>query len=266
MSARWMSLALVLLLAGPAAAQDQPAAPDVGGWLGDDTPPPAQPAQAQDPLAAPAAPADDAPAADAAAPAAPVDPQEERRRSRQIDRNYQAALDIYQDMDDPRHQVTNLDRRIANNERLTTDYRRRLQQAQEKRRQSQVELYNRVFFLRQQLERGQVTQDVFDRLARQEEVKHEERTATLKGDIEAWTKEVREGEQRLEAMRAERRMLEAMNPRPKAKPGQAAGAPAQRPGARLVGSLEERLRQLDRFEPRNTMDQVHPRDVGVGSQ
>ncbi|MCO5166577.1 MAG: hypothetical protein M9894_09455 [Planctomycetes bacterium] len=275
-----------LLLLGPAALAQEPLRPsdplagppirDIGGWLGEDAPlPGARPAApapaappapagggavgAEDPLAAPPAPA-------------PEDPekarQEARRRDRQISRNYQQAIEIYEDMDAPDHQIAALDRRIANNERLVADYRRRLGEGQQQRRNMQVDLFNRTFFLRQQRERGQITQEVFDKLIRQEERKYEEDSAGLKANLEAWHRELKQAEARLESMKAERRMLEASRPRTAVRRGQQQGGapvPAPKPGERLIGTLEERLRQLERFNTRSTMEGVHPRDIGVGS-
>lgn len=258
---------------------------DVGGWLGEEQlpgAPPAAPATeaapaapaaeggATDPLAGPAA-----TAPDAAAPApAPVDPEQERRdarkRERTINKNYNDALQIYEGMESPDHSINALDRRIANNERLIADFKRRIAEATAQRRAFQVDLFNRTFFLRQQRERGQITQESFDKLIRQEERKYEEETANLKGNLEAWHKELKESVARLESLKSERRMLDASRaraPRRNGRGGQQAGAnvPAPKPGERLLGTLEERMRQLDRFNTRSTMEGVHPRDVGVGS-
>lgn len=276
-------LSLLLLGAAPAFGQEgglqpvdggQPAPRDVGGWIGDDTQP-AQPAPAQpapdgapagggaDPLAPGAAPA---PAAADPAPA-PVDPEEQRRRGRQIDKNYKAALDIYEDMDDPRHGVEMLERRIANNEKIVSDYRRRLAQSQEQRRTLQVDLFNRMFYLRQQKERGQLNQEAYDRLARQEERNYEERVAALKGEIDACQRELSQAQERLDSLRAEKRMIDAMMSK-SGRRGSGAQAkapiPAPKPGERVLTALEERLRQLDKFEVHSTMGGVHPRDVGIG--
>lgn len=274
--------ALLLGLCGTAAAQEgglrpveedpRPPIRDIGGWLGDEgAPEPAAPAPgarpADDPLApAPAPRAAPAPAPLEPEPAAPapLDPAEERRRAKQIDKNYGDALSIYESLDDPSRQLDALERRIKNNERLVADYRRRLGQAQEQRRELQVELFNRTFYLRQQRERGQVPEDAYARLIQQEERRYEERSLEHKENLEAWTRELREAEARLEALRAERRMFDVMNPRPR-KAAAAAQAPAPKPGERLIGTLEERLRRLDRFETRHPLAGAHPRDLGAGA-
>ncbi len=272
-------LTLLLLGAAPAFGQDgglQPvdggAPRDPGGWAGDEQPAPPQPtptpapegaAPSADPLAPGATPA---PATEEAAPA-PVDPEEQRRRGRQIDKNYKAALDIYEDMDDPRHGVEMLERRIANNEKIVSEYRRRLAQSQEQRRTLQVDLFNRMFYLRQQKERGQLNQEAYDRLARQEERNYEERVAALKGEIEACQRELSQAQERLDALRAEKRMVDAMMSKGGRRGTTAQGkapVPAPKPGERVLTALEERLRQLDKFEIRSTMGGVHPRDVGIG--
>lgn len=277
-----------LLLALPAQAQeplrptDDPLAPqadgtppihDIDRWLGDDDPlpgaPPAPPAPPPPPP--PAAGEDPLAPAPSAAPA-PEDPekarQEARRRERRIQRNYESAIQTYEQMDDPTHQIAALDRRIANNERLVADYKRRIADGQQQRRTMQVDLFNRTFYLRQQRERGQITEEVFNKLIRQEERKYEEESAGLKMNLEAWHRELREATARLESLRAERRMLEAAVPkRPRRAQAQGRGGdvPAPKPGERLIGSLDERLRQLDRFQTRSVMGGVHPRDVGVGT-
>lgn len=268
-------LTLLLLGAAPAFGQEgglQPvdggAPRDPGGWAGDDTQPAPAPEEGAAPSADPLAPsATPAPApAEEAAPA-PVDPEEQRRRGRQIDKNYKAALDIYEDMDDPRHGVEMLERRIANNEKIVSEYRRRLAQSQEQRRTLQVDLFNRMFYLRQQKERGQLNQEAYDRLARQEERNYEERVAALKGEIDACQRELSQAQERLDSLRAEKRMIDAMTSK-SGRRGTAANAkaplPAPKPGERVLTALEERLRQLDKFEVRSTMSGVHPRDVGIG--
>ncbi len=273
-------LTLLLLGAAPAFGQDgglQPvdggAPRDPGGWAGDEQP--AQPAPApdgaapagSDPLAPGATPAPAPTDAGEPAAPAPVDPEEQRRRGRQIDKNYKAALDIYEDMDDPRHGVEMLERRIANNEKIVAEYRKRLAQSQEQRRTLQVDLFNRMFYLRQQKERGQLNQEAYDRLARQEERNYEERVSALKGEIEACQRELSQAQERLDALRAEKRMVDAMMSKSGRRgSGSAAKAPvpAPKPGERVLTALEERLRQLDKFEVRSTMGGVHPRDVGIG--
>lgn len=266
-------------LAAPERAEGAPPPiRDIGGWLGEEDPlPGAPPAPVAPPSPAAPAPAPVAggedPLAPSAAPApaaAPEDPEkareEARRRDRTINRNYRNAIQTYEQMDDPGHQIAALDRRIANNERLVSDYRRRITEGQQQRRTLQVDLFNRTFFLRQQRERGQITEEVFNKLIRQEERKYEEESAGLKMNLEAWHNELKEASARLDSLKSERRMLEASMPKRPQRRGQQGGdVPAPKPGERLIGSLEERLRQLDRFETRSTMEGVHPRDVGVGS-
>ncbi len=270
-------LSLLLVGAAPAFGQDgglQPvdggAPRDPGGWAGDETPPAPTPTPAPDaggaadPLSPGATPAP-APAEEAAP--APVDPEEQRRRGRQIDKNYKSALDIYQDMDDPRHGVEMLERRIANNEKIVAEYRKRLAQSQEQRRVLQVDLFNRMFYLRQQKERGQLNQESYDRLARTEERNYEERVAEHKGEIEACQREMAQAQTRLDGLRAEKRMIDAMMSKGGRRGTTAQGKapiPAPKPGERVLTALEERLRQLDKFEVRSTMGGVHPRDVGIG--
>lgn len=256
-------------LAGPSGGSGENAPiRDIGGWLGEETPPGAPPAPVG------SAPSEGAIGGDPLAPteSAPVDPeeakQEQRRRNRMIDKNYSSAIEIYEGMDDPGHQMTALDRRIANNERLIADYKRRIAEGTRSRRGMQVDLFNRTFFLRQQRERNQITQEVFDKLIRQEERKYEEQSASLKTNLEAWHTELKQTEERLISLKSERRMHEASMPRARrGRGGQAANGPlpAPKPGERLIGTLEERLRQLDRFNTRSTMGGVHPRDVGVGT-
>lgn len=256
-------------LAGPSTGETAPIR-DIGGWLGEEPLPGAAPAPVAPAPAAEGAAAGGDPLAPTAAE--PVDPekarQEQRRRDRTIDKNYSSAIEIYEGMDDPAHQMTALDRRIANNERLIADYKRRISEGNRSRRGMQVDLFNRTFFLRQQRERNQITQEVFDKLIRQEERKYEEESASLKTNLEAWHTELKQAEERMVSLKAERRMHEASVPRQtrRGRGGQANGpVPAPKPGERLIGTLEERLRQLDRFNTRSTMDGVHPRDVGVGT-
>lgn len=243
---------------------------DIGGWLGEETLPGAAPAPVGPAPSEQAVPEGGDPLAPTEA--APVDPEEakkeQRRRDRTIDKNYSSAIEIYEGMDDPGHQMTALDRRIANNERLIADYKRRIAEGTRSRRGMQVDLFNRTFFLRQQRERNQITQEVFDKLIRQEERKYEADSASLKTNLEAWHTELKQAEERMVSLKAERRMHEASMPRATRRGrGQAADGPvpAPKPGERLIGTLEERLRQLDRFNTRSTMDGVHPRDVGVGT-
>lgn len=282
---RLISLSLGgLLLAAPAAlAQDggglrpidpvqDPLEPggspsDPGGWVGDDgagpqpgqlgpapAPAPAPGGQAGDPLAGPSE--------------AELTPEERRRRDRVINRNYERALDTYQDASDPSHSLASLDRRIANNERIITEYRQRIAQAQEERRVLQVEMFNRILYLRQQRERGDITQQMFDDLARQEERQFEQRSRQVNEDLEAWHREVQQAEQRLTELRSRRRMLSATVPRQHRRHAQEQQQAAQQPqvghGERIVTSMAERLRRLNRFRTHHCLDWVHPREVGVG--
>lgn len=255
-----------------------PPVKDLGGWLGEDKQPAAPapvleggaapaPAQGGDPLAPGAAPA----AGEAApAPAEPVDPakaaEDERKRGRTIDGNYKRALDVYEDMGQPHHALASLDKRIANNERIVRDYSERLAKSGDERRRLQVELFNRTYYLRQQQEKGQIDQPTFDRLIAKEEREYEQRVVNLKSDIKSWQKEVAEAQKRLETLRNERRLLVASLPREGRKlRGDPSAKPKPRPGQKLLSTLDAQLRQLEKFEPRNTMDDVHPRDVGVSS-
>lgn len=250
-----------------------PPVKDLGGWLGEEKQPAAPapvlegggaaPAQGGDPLAPGAAPAP-------AAAAEPVDPakaaEEERKRGRTIDGNYKRALDVYEDMGQPHHALASLDKRIANNERIVRDYSERLAKSGDERRRLQVELFNRTYYLRQQQEKGQIDQPTFDRLIAKEEREYEQRVVNLKSDIKSWQKEVAEAQKRLETLRNERRLLVASLPREGRKlRGDPTAKAKPRPGQKLLSTLDAQLRQLEKFEPRNTMDDVHPRDVGVSS-
>lgn len=272
-----LSLAGLVLACGAAVAQDgglkpveesPPPVKDLGGWLGEESKAPAagEPAPAPDQGADPLAPG--AGAAPEAAP--PVDPAQqaldEKKRGKQIDRNYQQALEVYDDLGQPRHQMSSMDKRIANNERIVREYSERLAKSGDERRRLQVELFNRTYYLRQQKEKGQIDQASFDRLIAKEEREYEARVKNLKADIASWEKEVAQASKRLETMRGERRMLQATLPREGRRlRGDPQAAAKPRPGERLLGALDAQLRQLERFEPRNTMDTVHPRDVGVSS-
>jgi len=257
-------LTLTLFGAGAALAQDggglrpvdeaTPPVEDLGGWLDEGEEP------ADDPLGLP-------PESDVVDESEErLSPEERRKRSRVIDRNYREAQETYKDLSRPEHEIRNLERRIANNERIVSEYGQRLADAQEQRRVLQVELFNRTFYLKQQLERGQITQDVFDRLIKEEERQYEQRTRGLERDIQAWQKEVGDARERLDSMKSERRMLQAALPRRRTPRGRQAEAERQpRPGERLIGSLQDRLRQLDRFQVRHTLDRVHPRELGASS-
>lgn len=246
-----------------------PPVKDLGGWLGEQ--PATPPAEgATDPLLPPpAAPA--APEAGAPAPAVtetpPVDPLAEKKRGRQIDANYDKALKTYEDITQPHHKIEALKRRIANNEKIVRDYSARLATSGDERRRLQVELFNRTFYLKQQLEKGQIDQAGFDKTIAKEEREYEQRVKNLKSDIESWRREVSEAERRLVQMQGELRMLQAALPRAgrTLRGDKSAAAKAPRPGERLLSGLDNQLRALEKFSPTHTMDDVHPRDVGVSS-
>lgn len=276
MTSKLTTLAIALLSL-PALAQDglrpveetPPPVKDLGGWLGENGGA-APPAEDADPLLPPAA----APTAPEAAPAPavtetpPVDPLAEKKRNRQIDNNYQKALDTYDDMTQPHHKIEALKRRIANNEKIVRDYGARLAGSGDERRRLQVELFNRTFYLKQQLEKGQIDQAGFDKMIAKEEREYEARVKNLKGELDACRREKDEAEKRLVQLQGELRMLQAALPRAGRQlrgDKKAAAAKAPRPGERLLSGLDNQLRALERFSPYHTMDDVHPRDVGVSS-
>lgn len=245
-------LSLSCLCAAPAFAQGEP---DHGGWLDED----------QDPLSPKAAPA---PAPEPTT--APLDedeltPAERRKRSRTIDRNYNEAQKTYNEVlsKDP---TGPLERRIKNNERIVTEFQGRIQTATTQRRQSQVDLYNRTFFLKQQLDKKQITPDVYDRLIREEEQKFQTAESNYKVNVVAWQKEVDVAQARLKDLRAQHRLLEAQKPRRMKPRRQRGGAQAEGPegpkGSALVGNLRSRLQRLAHFRRRHTMVGVHPRSLG----
>lgn len=250
----------------PPAAEGSPPVQDLGGWLGEE-----DMQGGGDPLAPESDPMPPAPAPQAdAGPAepAPRSPEDERNRRRQINRNYDKALGTYEDLGAPGRDIGVLDRRIGNNERIVNSYSGRMNEAREQRRILQVELYNRMFFLRQQKEQGNIDDETFNRLSREAERNYADRAEALKGDLNAWRNEVSTAQDRLDSLRSERRMLEASRPRRSAPRGQSANQEELAPppaGVRLLNSLESRLQQLDQFQTRHAMRGVDPRTVGNSS-
>jgi hypothetical protein len=263
-----LATAFVLVAAGATAtAQDDGLRPldpdkieDLGGWLGEETAPaPSSPpaaSQDQDPLAGPAP---------AAKPQAKQEltPEERARRENQIQRNYDEAQNIYQGIIRG-DKVGNIDRRIANNERIVKEFTARIRSALKERRDLQVQVFNRSFYLKQQVDRGQLTQEVYDRMIAEEERKYEERVADLKKNVIEWRKEVASAKQRVEELKAERRTMVAAQPRRRrGKSSKGKQAPKAKPGEKLLTSLRARLRQLSNFETKHTLNGVHPRDLGT---
>lgn len=245
---RRASLGLVFswaLLSAPAFAQE-------GDWLD----------EGRDPLGPSAQPAPE-PSVDPVADDE-LTPEEQRKRGRQIDRNYQEAQRTYGEIlaKDP---TAPLDRRIQNNERIVTEFRGRIEGATKTRRQAQVDLYNRTFFLKQQLDKKQITPEVYERLIREEEDKFARAEATYKVNAVAWQQEVDQALKRLDELRSQRRLLEAQKPR-RAQPRRQRGGGAEGEGApqgsHLVGTLRDRLQRLSHFQRRHTLDGVHPRTLG----
>lgn len=217
---------------------------DLDGWLGEGEGGGADPL-APDPNQAPA-------------PEPELTPEQRRERERTIDRNYDKALSIYDDLSLPHHEVDGLDRRIANNERLIKDYSARIQRAREERRTLQVELMNRGFYLRQQLEQGQITQAAFEKQMAHEERVSLSRDKALKGDLDAWTREVQAAQTRLQDLKNQRQMLARTLPKSHLKKAE---APKPRPGQRLMSTLEARLQSLGNFRTRFTLDYADPRST-----
>jgi len=247
------SLVLALSCACMTPALAQNADPNHGGWLDED----------QDPLSPKGAPAPAPEPTTAPLEEDDLTPAERRKRSRQIDRNYNDAQKTYNEVlsKDPSGP---LERRIKNNERIVTEFQGRIQNATTKRRQAQVDLYNRTFFLKQQLDKKQITPDVYDRMIREEEEKFQRSEANYKVNVVAWQKEVDVAQARLKDLRAQHRLLEAQKPR-RMKPRRARGGPegAEGPkGSALVGTLRSRLQRLGQFRRRHTMVGVHPRSLG----
>lgn len=246
------SLGLVFscaLLSAPTLAQD-------GDWLD----------EGRDPLSPTAQPAPE-PGVDPV-PEEELTADEQRKRGRVIDRNYQEAQRTYGEVlaKDP---TGPLDRRIKNNERIVTEFSGRIENGTKARRQAQVDLYNRTFFLKQQLDKKQITPDVYERLIREEEDKFARAEATYKVNVVAWQQEVDEAQKRLDELRSQRRLLEAQKPRRPAPRRTRGGGEAEGEGgpqgSRLVGTLRDRLQRLGHFERRNTLDGVHPRTLGGGT-
>ena len=237
----------------PVEGGDQPIQ-DLEGWLDESTIPDApSPTQGGDDPLAPSAPA----------PEPELTPEERAKRQRQIERNYGEAEKIYEGIinADP---VEKLDRRISNNERIVKEYQTRIRGAAKERRELQVSLYNRTFYLKQQVEQGKLTREGYERMITEEERKYRQRSAVLKEHYEAWKEELAAAQTRLRDLQSQRQMLLAQ--RPRALRGQR-GKKAQRqarPGEALVGSLQQRLQKLGRFNTRHTMDGVHPRELGFG--
>lgn len=248
--------AALFVVATPAHAQGlKEGEPDIGGWL--DEP------EAADPLAGPSA---GSPAPAPQAEEAPVDPAAERRRQRQIDKNYDDAQSTYQEVLSA-DQLEPLERRIAANERIVKEQQVKIDQARAERRQLQVDLFNRALYLKQQREKGQITADAYAKLIQEEETKSNERSEVLKQDIALWTKEIKAAQVRLDDLQSQRRMLLAARPRQRKTPKQAAAAKrAAEPGAELLATLEQRMRKLARYSTRNTLSGVHPRDLGEGGR
>lgn len=244
-------LALSCACAAPALAQSDP---NHGGWLDED----------QDPLSPKGAPAPAPEPTTAPLQEDDLTPAERRKRARQIDRNYNDAQKTYNEVlsKDP---TGPLERRIKNNERIVSEFQGRIQSATTQRRQSQVDLYNRTFFLKQQLDKKQITPDVYDRLIREEEQKFQTAEANYKVNVVAWQKEVDVAQARLKDLRAQHRLLEAQKPRrpkPRRKRGGGEAGPQGPQGSALVGTLRSRLQRLGKFRRRHTMVGVHPRSLG----
>ena len=219
---------------------------DLDGWLGE-----GGKQQGGDPLAPESGPSADS--------EAELTPEERRKRGRAIDRNYDKALEIYDDLSLPHHEVEALDRRIANNERLIKDYRARISRAREERRTLQVELMNRGFYLRQQRQQGQISQQAFEQQMAHEERVFDQRDKALKGDLDAWVREVQAAEARLQDLKNQRQML--ARTLPKSHKRSAAKKPKPRPGQRLMSTLETRLQNLGHFRTRYTLDLADPRST-----
>jgi hypothetical protein len=259
---RKLSAAVLLLALSPwtvTCAQDglKPLDEDAGGWLGEEemTPPPADQA---DPLSGPSTPSA---APEAAAPKpAELTPEERRRRDKQINRNYDKAQEIYQGIINS-DKLQPLERRIANNERIIREYNGKIRQGLAQRRELQVQVFNQSFYLKQQLDRGQISQDVYDRMILKEEQKYEQQVADLKKSVGLWRAEVKTAKARLAELKAQHRMVMASRPKLR-KRRKAAKKPKPRPGHKLMTSLQGQLRQLNAFRTKHTLEGTHPRELG----
>jgi chromosome segregation ATPase len=190
-------------------------------------------------------------------------PDEKRARSRQIDRNYSKAQDIYQGIING-DKLEPLERRIANNERIVREYNQRIRQALGERRELQVQIFNQGFYLKQQVDRGQLSQSAYDEMIAKEEAKYEGRVKALKADVGQWRQEVKTAKKRLADLTAKRRMIVASRPKLRRKRGgkQGARGPKVQPGERLLSSLRAQLRKLNAFQTKHTLNGAHPRDLG----
>lgn len=247
---------VLLGLSSAAFAQDglKPVDNDAGGWLGEDEAAPVSPPAAEqaDPLSDPSG--------ATPAPAPELTPDEKRKRERQIDNNYSSAQKIYQGIINS-DKLEPLERRINNNERIIREYNAKIRQGLAQRRELQVQVFNQSFYLKQQLDRAQISQEVYDRMIATEEQKYDQRVADLKQDVQLWRKEVKEAKRRLAELKSEERMIVASRPKLR-KRRKAAQKPKVRPGERLMTNLTAQLRRLNAFRTKQTLDGVHPRELG----
>jgi hypothetical protein len=238
---------LSALFAAPALAQETK--PEGDSWLDEKS----------DPLSPEKTPASEK---------AELTPAEKKKRDRQINKNYSDAQKTYQQIltSDP---SAPLARRIANNERIVKEFGGRIQRSAKERRQAQVDLYNRTFYIKGQRDKKQITPEVYENLIAQEEEKFNRIDASFKRNVAAWQKEVDDAQKRLSSLRAQKRLLDAKKPRARKVrrrgKGQAAGKAAPT-GSRLVGTLRQRLDRLaasaNYFRTRIPLRDVHPRTLG----
>ena len=250
------SLALLLSLAGAAAAQDgsgdpfgraMEGAPPSGVRSGELRVPEAPPPAGQSPFTQPAPAA--APVA-AASPAGPAGDGEETSDSVEITANYDATMGIYAKiLESQGYETGSLEKRIASNEEIITRYKPELVKCEEELRRIQVEWMNSAFTLRRKREAGALSDDAFQKTVALEEAKFNRRRSGVAGDVQFYREEIAAAEKRLGEMRASKKVVEEKA----AREGKLKPKPKPRSEA-LFDEMNARLDKLGPFSPRLPMD------------
>ncbi|MEQ8767978.1 MAG: hypothetical protein RL885_29010 [Planctomycetota bacterium] len=177
------------------------------------------------------------------------DPEaEEEARQRQIDKNYNETIGIYRGVLENDHiEVQNLERRIAANEKLLSDYRERRARAEEERRQLNLGFDRQVLELREAAGRGELQGELLEGLLEQKRRDRGLRDEELRSDIAFYSQEIDRLGGLSRELRGRLQILSLTN-RFGAKPPSAPEDDEPEPPS-LFDQLEQKYQRVSAFRP-----------------
>ncbi len=181
---------------------------------------------------------------------APEEAAESGGGAEAINANYDATLDIYQNILDRQDVDTRwVDRRIQANEEILERYGPRLSNSEQRLRVLQVTFMNRALELKRERDAGALTPEAFAERIKDEEARYRKRKDRLREDVAYYRGEQTDAQARLQALQEQRQAVEReIALRTPATP------PERAPGEELLDGIFQTLDQLSGFRVHLTME------------